>query len=67
MKNNSNKIRVISLTWAVIGVVLLILIWICDSFENCSMQQNLTYVVRLYAGISGIISGVIARLSKKGK
>ncbi|MDE6989801.1 MAG: hypothetical protein K2P42_04015 [Lachnospiraceae bacterium] len=67
MKNNSNKIRVISLTWTVIGVVLLILIWICDSFENCSMQQNLTYVVRLYAGISGIISGVIARLSKKGK
>lgn len=67
MKNNSKKIRIICLTWAVIAIILLILIWICDGTGNGSMQRNLTYAVRIYIGISCILSGIVARLSKNRK
>lgn len=56
------KSRIIYFLWALIGIILLILIF---QFKDTSLQDTIGVIVILYIFGSCIISGVISRLVKK--
>lgn len=59
------KKRVILWCVAVVGALLLVMVWMVDRSGNMALQNTLTWIVRVYVMACCVLAGVMARLGRQ--
>lgn len=62
MRKNRKTVYKILFIWTIIGLVLLIVISVCNDWDNNSFQKVINKGVWAYVFGSCILSGIVARL-----
>lgn len=63
----SKKSHILCLSWSVIGIMLLCLIFVASSLKDNSLQEIIGNIVVGYVFLSCILAGIVAYIKKKEK